>query len=887
MKIFFAITISILLIMSGCTKEIPDQPLANNSPKTFLWLFPDSTIAEGHSRQHVRWWGEDADGFIVGYLFASGKFTPSDLQSHALDTLTWRWRTTNDSVIAFPLLTKRDTFEIVVRAVDNTFGLGLPDDALIRFVPAGAVPGVYTGAPFWDKNEDGQLDSVDQLLPNLWSAMDAKGATLGMPVLNQPPSVVFAQNPNDPSFVMQQPDTTFTAATFSWVGSDPDGDQTISSYDIVLNDTSNHSNYFTVPGNIKLVTLLAPRSRTNDIHGVQSVAADVWTGTFATNRRLIGSLPNLQLDTLNRFFIRARDVAGDASKFIRMPSDTTQKWFVKNPRGKLLIISDYITGDRVQALSFYKTVFPRVGFPEFEVIDIARGLTAQQKSDSKIGRLVPPFLDPAFIYTLQLFDIVFWYTDQFPSLAVAQVPLFQYLHDASHRGKVIFSTTFATSSDPRGAITDFSPLDSVSSVFLGNTRSFPTLGDTRVPGGFQLVPDSSDPSNIYPPLVFGNLDNPQLNQTIYSVFLRSIYKRADSKYVFHIQQDSRSPVRYTYLATLNDFRSVASISTMSWACGTSGTVFHSSDGGTTWTMQTTGTTGSLEAIQFMDESTGWSVGDNGVIIQTQDGGATWANRSVVTTENLLGVAFTSTTNGIIVGTNGLFIRTINAGQGWSSVGFHTNKNLHAVKFVDQQNGIVVGDSGLVVKTTDGGTTWRSIATLTGQKLFSVAYASSMNLLAVGSAIVNGDATIIKSIDGGDSWIQAASGTNVELHSIFADNTNAWACGAGGIVVRSLDGGNTWASSSTGVGQNLTGVSFSTPAQGIVVATGGVILKTSDGGSLWSLKPDGNINVGVIDGFGIDGKRSFLFLGLPLHYLDGAGGTVVPFLQHVIHDEFGG
>ena len=34
---------------------------------------------------------------------------------------------------------------------------------------------------------------------------------------------------------MQQPDTTFTAASFAWVGSDPDGDQTIASYEIALN----------------------------------------------------------------------------------------------------------------------------------------------------------------------------------------------------------------------------------------------------------------------------------------------------------------------------------------------------------------------------------------------------------------------------------------------------------------------------------------------------------------------------------------------------------------------------------------------------------------------------------------------------------------------------
>ena len=60
----------VLLLLAGCSKEHPDQPIAGKPPRTFLWLFPDSTIAEGISREHVRWWGEDPDGLIAGFLFA-------------------------------------------------------------------------------------------------------------------------------------------------------------------------------------------------------------------------------------------------------------------------------------------------------------------------------------------------------------------------------------------------------------------------------------------------------------------------------------------------------------------------------------------------------------------------------------------------------------------------------------------------------------------------------------------------------------------------------------------------------------------------------------------------------------------------------------------------
>ena len=61
-------------------------------------------------------------------------------------------------------------------------------------------------------------------------------------------------------------------------------------------------------------------------------------------------------------------------------------------------------------------------FATFDILNIDRGITVEQKAVNKVGPMVPPFINPAFIYTLELFDLVFWYGDQFPSLGVAQVP---------------------------------------------------------------------------------------------------------------------------------------------------------------------------------------------------------------------------------------------------------------------------------------------------------------------------------------------------------------------------------------------------------------------------------------------------------------------------------
>src|SRR2546422_10545021 len=96
----FALFMVLISVVSGCLKEPSSQPSVNQSPKTFLWLFPDSTLAEGTSKEHVRWWGEDPDGLVRGFLFASGKFSAS-AGDPLPDTLRWEWTTKNDTVIAF------------------------------------------------------------------------------------------------------------------------------------------------------------------------------------------------------------------------------------------------------------------------------------------------------------------------------------------------------------------------------------------------------------------------------------------------------------------------------------------------------------------------------------------------------------------------------------------------------------------------------------------------------------------------------------------------------------------------------------------------------------------------------------------------------------------
>jgi hypothetical protein len=417
-------------------------------------------------------------------------------------------------------------FAVVVRAVDNGFA-GLPEQSIVRMLPF----------PFWDKNDNGVFDGADQRLDNLNRAIDPVGAVQTFPIRNTPPTIALLANPSDPNTPQKLPDTTFTAVTFGFKGSDADGDNTLASYRIALNDTAASAQWVTVTLRDTILTLVVPRSRSDAATSI--VSADLYSGKFL-GRRLIGQVQNLKLDADNAVYIQVRDVAGEFSPPLKLPG-STDRWYVKKPRGRLLLVNDYTNFDLPLAQSTYQSALAAVpggAFTQVDQLDITLGLTPSDKEMGKFGRLVPQFVDPALIQTFLLYDYVVWYTDQVPSLAIAQLSVFSYLQNG---GRVIFSTMFLNTTDPRGALRDFAPIDSVNSVDLSPTRPLPpppVAGDSRLPANLVVYADSSDLRYVYPQLALN------VSPTIHSVFMRPIYRRSDARYIYRLQSDARTPQRY-------------------------------------------------------------------------------------------------------------------------------------------------------------------------------------------------------------------------------------------------------------------------------------------------------------------------------------------------------
>jgi hypothetical protein len=236
------------------------------------------------------------------------------------------------------------------------------------------------------------------------------------------------------SFVLQSdvPDTTYPVATFQWIGTDIDGDETIVNYYYAIDDTSKPSRWKAVASTSNYVTVDTSDGLTEGTH---------------------------------IFYLKAQDVAGAYSKIIRMPIDTTKTWYVKKPKGDFLIIDDYGLTDPADV--FYSQIFDTLmngRLKAKDVWDIKTGYSGSSK-----GTYVPPLVNPTFVKTLNLFKYIFWYADNNPQLSIAQVALPEFVKNG---GKVLFATGFSEFPPDSRGFGDFAPIDNIDSNYFAK-KLFP------------------------------------------------------------------------------------------------------------------------------------------------------------------------------------------------------------------------------------------------------------------------------------------------------------------------------------------------------------------------------------------------------------------------------
>ncbi|MBX7218116.1 MAG: hypothetical protein K1X90_14245 [Candidatus Kapabacteria bacterium] len=418
----FLLLLPLLLGFWGCTQTAPNGPLANRPPVTHLATDTVNNVLT--SRVHLNWYGDDPDGFVRGFLFS-------------WDRANWYFTRRNDSTFSLPLQGANGLFTFSIAAVDNGAAVFPQADTAIT-------------VPFDDANSNGRYDDGEKFV-GLEGATDPTPATLDVPIENSPPVVFFGDDSTQASRrLVQLPDTTFTVATFRWVGYDIDGAGTIARYEWALNDTVASGAWHPLPPGTTTITL-------HELDGIR---------------------PN----DLNRFYLRAVDAAGANSKTIAMP-ENDGVWYAKRPRGRLLLVRDYTFSD---AAGFYAGLLDTLDggrlAGKYDEFDIRRGAA----STGGYGALVPPIIDPMVIETFRLFDAIIWYGDASPTLALAAQTLPAYTRSG---GKVLMTTALPSVLDAQAFITDFAPVDSVATNELPNPLpATTTLGPVPLPEGGEYPP---------------------------------------------------------------------------------------------------------------------------------------------------------------------------------------------------------------------------------------------------------------------------------------------------------------------------------------------------------------------------------------------------------------
>ena len=493
------------LFFSGCVKHFSSTVVGNIPPKTYISAFPyrDSTQTTNFNPQssslEIKWWANDPDGLVIGYIITFNK-------------RIWTFTTKDDSIFFLPLFQKDTAYTFTVAAIDNSY--------------------------------KGKLNEGDTVtVASLGNSVDPDPPSVKFPIANTPPTVEFVMSEPPYTTRLDIPDTTFTVVSFGWQGSDVDGDNTIMNYYIALNDTSAQS-WVQLPAQADFVTLEGRYSTASS--DTSSVDCDVYPNTYPalSQSPLSTPLPNMKLDGDNVFYIKAEDVAGAYSVAARMP-DTTHPWFVKKPKGSLLLIDDY--GVQDQSTKFYSSIFDTivggVFHGKFDVWDIKTGSYYPRK-----GNLVQPYVYPTFQYTLYLYKYVFWYSSDEQDFDIAQSAVRNFRKNG---GKLFVTFTvpssYSSGLDINQELSDFTgAIDSLTGYVLVDTlSSSPVTSTGFVKSGATVLPAAPYDSTVYPNLIRDSyLSNVTDGGKVVSN-LRGIFPTLGASVIYKLQPygvDDREPI---------------------------------------------------------------------------------------------------------------------------------------------------------------------------------------------------------------------------------------------------------------------------------------------------------------------------------------------------------
>jgi photosystem II stability/assembly factor-like uncharacterized protein len=260
-----------------------------------------------------------------------------------------------------------------------------------------------------------------------------------------------------------------------------------------------------------------------------------------------------------------------------------------------------------------------------------------------------------------------------------------------------------------------------------------------------------------------------------------------------------------------------------------GQVFHTTNGGITWTLVSDSSIAHFRSVQFVNSQRGFmgSYGrsmtwghstDTIPLFQTNDGGHTWQPVTNITGEMPSGICGMYALDGSHIyaigrfSTPGHFIKSTDAGESWHSQRLTKMNMAIDCYFFSRDTGIIVGGTdydpedpskgahdssqALIQMTTDGGATWNTV--YHGHRDYEWCWKISFPTRMVGYVSIqsfNKDSLcVLKTTDGGLTWkrMVVLPNANQQIQAIgFLNESIGYIAGYGPDGFYTTDGGKSW------------------------------------------------------------------------------------------------
>ena len=172
---------------------------------------------------------------------------------------------------------------------------------------------------------------------------------------------------------------------------------------------------------------------------------------------------------------------------------------------------------------------------------------------------------------------------------------------------------------------------------------------------------------------------------------------------------------------------VAATPSTAWFSGSAGKIFKTTNSGTLWSSQVSGTTATLYGLYVASASVAYAVGGTGVMKRTIDG-TNWGDSCTVAcpftaADSVKGTDGATTSDVWAVGSGGMIAHSTNADTAgtptWTAQASGTANQLTSVKAVSTLTAYAVGNTNSIVETVDGGTNWFVLTGASGNTLNDV------------------------------------------------------------------------------------------------------------------------------------------------------------------------